>query len=267
MLPFLIGLLVVIVLIFLAMRLAGFVTIREDQVGVVVKRFTFDGRKLPDGRVVSLEGEAGYQARTLAPGVHPFYWPWQYKVEKFPMTIIAPGCIGLVIANDGSPMPVDRVLCQPVACDDFQSAEKFLKGGGQKGRQSAILTAGFYRINPVLFRVVPDIAMTKIGSDKVGIVTVLDGAPMPAGQMAAKRAEGHEDFQNPAGFIRAGGCRGLQEQIILAGNYNINPWFAEVEQAELYEVPIGYVGVVVSFVGDDQREISGEQFTHGNIVR
>ena len=265
--PFLIGLAAVIVLLLLAVRLAGLVIIREDQVGVIVKRFTVGGRKLPDGRVVSLEGEAGYQAGTLAPGVHPFYWPWQYKVEKFPMTIIEPGCIGLVIANDGAPMPVDRVLCQPVACDDYQSAEKFLRSGGQKGRQSAILTAGFYRINPVLFRVVPNIAMTKIGSDKVGIVTVMDGAPMPEGQMASKRAEGHEDFQNPAAFIRAGGCRGLQEQIILAGNYNINPWFAEIEQSDLYEVPIGYVGVVVSFVGDDMKDISGEQFTHGNIVR
>ena len=268
MLPFVIfggGVLLLLVLLF--WFAIGLVLIREDQVGVVVKRFTMNGRKLPDGRVVSLDGEAGYQAATLPPGVHPFYWPLQYKVEKFPITIIEPGSIGLVIANDGAPMPVDRVLCQPVACDDFQSAEKFLRGEGQKGRQSAILTAGFYRINPVLFRVVPNIAMTKIGSDKVGIVTVMDGAPMPTGQMAAKPVGTHEDFQNPAAFIRSGGCRGLQEQIILAGNYNINPWFAEIEQSDLYEVPIGYVGVVVSFVGDDVSDISGDQFTHGNIVR
>ncbi len=267
MFPSLLLVLGIIVASAVVLRLAGLVMIRENQVGVVVKRFTLRGRKLPDGRVVALDGEAGYQAATLAPGIHPFYWPWQYKVEKFPITIIEPGCLGLVIANDGAPIPVDRVLCQPVPCDDFQSAEKFLKSGGQKGRQSAILTAGFYRINPILFRVVPNVPIKKIGSDKVGIVTVLDGAPMPAGQMAAKRIDGHEDFQNPARFIQAGGCRGLQEQIILAGNYNINPWFAEIEEHDLYEVPIGYVGVVVSFVGDDVSDISGDQFTHGNIVR
>src|SRR5215475_10611727 len=47
----------------------------------------------------------------------------------------------------------------------------------------------------------------------------------------------------------------------------IHPWFCEIEEHPLLEVPIGHVGVVVSFVGDDSRDISGEQFTHGNIVR
>lgn len=253
-------------LLALIVVISSFVSIREDQVGVVVKRFS-RGKSLPEGRVVALNGEAGYQAQTLSPGVHFGFWPWQYKVEKHPITKIDQGFLGLVIANDGDAMPVDRVLAQRVDCDLFQDAAKFLRNGGQKGRQSAILTAGFYRINPVLFTVIRDVRITKIDSDKVGIVTVLDGAPMPVGQMAAKSVDGHDDFQSPEAFIRHGGCRGLQEQIILAGNYNINPWFCEIEEHPLFEVPIGNVGVVVSFVGDDSRDISGDQFTHGNIVR
>ncbi|MEP7355079.1 MAG: SPFH domain-containing protein [Acidobacteriota bacterium] len=244
----------------------SFASIREDQVGVVVKRFS-PGGSLPQGRVVALNGEAGFQAATLPPGVHFGYWPWQYKITKYPLTVIEPGHLGLVIANDGSPMPVNRVLANPVDCDYFQDGVKFVKSGGQKGRQSGILTAGYYRINPVLFKIIPNVKITSIESDKVGIVTVLDGAPMPTGQMAAVMVEGHENFQDPAGFISHGGCRGLQEQIILAGSYNINPWFCEIEEYPLFEVPIGYVGVVVSFVGNDSSDISGEQFTHGNIVR
>jgi uncharacterized membrane protein YqiK len=257
------GLFVSLALIIL---LNSFVSIKENQVGVVVKKFS-RGRALPQGRVVALDGEAGYQARTLPPGLHYGYWPWQYKIEKYSLTIISPGFLGLVIANDGEPMAVDRVLSNVVDSDHFQDAEKFLRNGGQKGRQSAVLTAGYYRINPILFRVLGDIQITKIDSDKVGIVTVLDGAPMPTGQMAAKAVEGNDNFQNPEEFIRHGGCRGLQEQIILAGTYNINPWFCEIEEHPLIEVPIGHVGVVVSFVGDDARDISGEHFTHGNIVR
>ncbi len=245
---------------------SSFVSIREDQVGVVVKRFS-PGKAMPEGRVVALNGEAGYQARPLGPGIHYPYWPWQYKIEKHPFTKIEQGFVGLVIANDGDAMPVDRVLANVVDCDYFQDAAKFLRNGGQKGRQSTVLTAGFYRINPVLFKVIPNVPITKIDSDKIGIVTVMDGDPMPVGQMAAKAAVGHDDFQNPEAFIKAGGGRGLQEQIILAGNYNLNPWFCEIEEHPLFEVPIGYVGVVVSFVGDDSRDISGEQFTHGNIVR
>jgi len=258
----------VFILAFLLMIWAvGLVHVKEDQVGVVIKRFALNGSSLPDGRVVALKGEPGYQAQTLAPGVHFFYWPWQYRVEKHPMTVIEPGTIGLVIANDGDPLPIDRILCQKVECDEFQSAEKFLLHGGQKGRQAAVLTAGFYRINPALFEVIRNVPLTKIASDRVGIVTVLDGAPMPGGQMAAKNVPGHENFQNPEAFVRSGGCRGLQENIILAGTYNINPWFAEIEEHDLFEVPIGYAGVVVSFVGEDDRDISGDQFTHGNIVR
>ena len=252
---------------FLLIFLFGLVIIRENQVGVVIRRFSWSGKKLPEGRVIALEQEPGYQARTLGPGFHLWYFPVMYKIEKYPITVIAPGKIGLVIANDGNPPPVNRVLCEAVECDNFQNAEKFLRNGGQKGRQSAVLTAGYYRINPVLFKVVPDVPITKIDSNKIGIVTVLDGAPMPVGQMAAQVIAGGESFQNPDAFIRNGGCRGLQEQIILAGSYNINPWFSEIEEADLVEVPIGYVGVVVSFVGEDFKDISGEQFTHGNIVR
>ncbi len=246
--------------------LTSFIYIREDQVGVLVKTFSSNGT-LPEGRVVALNGEAGYQARTLPPGLHFGYWVWQYKVEKYRITVIEPGNVGLVIANDGAPMPVDRVLSNVVDCGYYQDVEQFFRGGGQKGRQSSVLTAGFYRINPVLFKVIPNVPITKIDSDKVGIVTVLDGAPMPLGQMAAKPVEDHDNFQNPEKFIRNGGCRGLQEQIILAGSYNLNPWFCEVEEHPLFEVPIGSVGVVVSFVGDDSGDISGAEFTHGNIVR
>lgn len=246
--------------------LMGLVVIRENQVGVVVKRLSWKGKRLPEGRIVALEGEPGYQARTLGPGFHLGYFPLMYKVEKHPLTVIQPGFVGLVIANDGDSPPIDRVLCESVECDNFQNAELFLRGGGRKGRQSGVLTTGFYRINPALFKVLPNIPMTQIGSDKIGIVTALDGAPMPVGQMAAKVVDGHTTFQSPDAFIRNGGCRGLQEQIMLAGAYNINPWFAEIEEADLVSVPIGYVGVVVSFVGEDLKDISGDLFTHGNIV-
>ncbi|MEO8025265.1 MAG: SPFH domain-containing protein [Bryobacteraceae bacterium] len=262
-----IGLASLLFLVMFAKFIFGIVSIQENQVGVIVKRFALGGKKLPEGRIVALNGEPGYQAKTLAPGLYFGFFPWQYKIEKYKLTMIQPGTIGLVIANDGDPMPMDRVLGVPVDCDNFQSGEKFLTRNGQKGRQSGVLTAGYYRINPVLFSVRTDIPITKIDSNKIGIITVLDGETMPQGQMAAKVVAGHDDFQNPSAFINAGGCRGLQEQIILAGNYNINPWFAEIEEAELVEVPIGYVGVVVSFVGDDAKDISGDQFTHGNIVR
>src|SRR5262249_44749554 len=74
--------------------LVGAVHIGEQQVGVVVKKFA--RRTLPVGRLIALDGEAGYQAETLAPGLHFGYWSWQYSVRKVPLTIVPQGEIGLV---------------------------------------------------------------------------------------------------------------------------------------------------------------------------
>jgi uncharacterized membrane protein YqiK len=254
---------ILVLLAVLSKVIFGWVLIREDQVGHVVKKFS--KTELPQGRIVALQGEAGYQARTLAPGLHFWLWPWMYRVEKRRIVVIEPGKIGLVVARDGDPLPSDRILARSVECGNFQDAELFLRSGGQKGKQSAVLTAGMYRINLVLFEVF-SADVTSVPPDKVGILTARDGAAMPAGQMAAPAVPGHSSFQEPEAFIRAGGSRGLQQQIILAGQYNLNPWFVEVELMDLYEVPIGHVGVVVSFVGSDEKDISGETFTHGNIV-
>ena len=67
-------------------------------------------------------------------------------------------------------------------------------------------------------------------------------------------------------FLDAGGCRGLQEQVLLSGAWNLNPWFVRVEQIPMTEVPIGYVGVVVSYVGREHVDVSGADFTHGDLV-
>ncbi|MCC6537203.1 MAG: flotillin family protein [Bryobacterales bacterium] len=243
--------------------LLGWVLIREDQVGHVVKKFS--SKQLPPGRLIATDGEAGFQARTLAPGLHLWYWPWMYRVDKRPVVYIAPGMIGQVVAKDGCELPPDRILAHRVECGNFQDAEAFLRTGGQKGKQGAVLLAGMHRLNLWLFDVVLA-EVTTVPPDKVGIVTALDGMPMPRGEMAAPIVEHHDDFQNPDGFVRHGGSRGLQEQIILAGQYNLNPWFVDVKLADLVEVPIGHAGVVVSFVGKELKDISGDEFTHGNIV-
>ena len=40
----------------------------------------------------------------------------------------------------------------------------------------------------------------------------------------------------------------------------------QVEQVEMTEIPIGYVGVVISFVGKAHEDVSGEEFKHGDLV-
>jgi len=274
--PMLASSVTLLVLCVLAPFLTGAVLIRERQVGVIIKKFA--SRSLPPGRLIALAGEAGYQADTLAPGLHFGYFRWQYQILKLPVTVVPQGEIALVVAADGSAIPAERIMGKIVDCDNFQDARQFLVNGGEKGRQLGILTAGTYRINLMLFNVInsataPEHAMLpeqlllhRVEPDMVGIVTTLDGRPIDSGEIAGPTIVGHENFQNAQAFLDGGGRRGLQEQILLSGTWNLNPWFVQVEQVPMVQIPIGYVGVVISFVRQDHVDVSGLEFKHGDLV-
>jgi uncharacterized membrane protein YqiK len=255
--------------------LFGVVVIGEQESGLVVRRY---GRPLPAGRIIATNGEAGYQARMLPPGWHFPLWRWKYKVEKVDLIDVAPGRIALVVAKDGAAIPSERVLGRELECHNFQDAVRFLDDGGEKGRQLGILTAGKYRINPALFDIVTadrashfglsaaQLDVFRVSADRVGIVTTLDGRPIPAGDLAGPSVADHDSFQCGQAFIEQGGCRGLQEAVLLSGAWNLNPWFVSVELIPLTEIPIGYVGVVVSYVGGEHIDLSGDGFSHGDLV-
>ncbi|MBS1709669.1 MAG: flotillin family protein [Armatimonadetes bacterium] len=247
--------------------LLGMVIVPENRIGVVTKKWVLVGshRSLPDGRILATKGEAGIQARGLAPGLYWLMWPWQYSVAMAPFTVVPEGKIGLVLANDGHPLSTGDILARKVDCDNFQDAEQFLARGGQKGRQTHILTPGTYRINPLAFTVTMT-DLTIIHENMVGIVTALDGRPIRQGQIAGDYIEGHNNFQDVDTFLSSGGNRGLQPQVMLAGSYFINPWAVQIEEIPMTDVPIGHVGVVISYVGEDGKDLTGDMFKHGNIV-
>jgi len=245
----------------------GMVIVPEDKIGLVTKKFVLFGtdKSLPDGRIIATKGEAGYQAQTLAPGLYWMKWIWQYSIDMSPFTIIPEGKIGLVLSKDGKEIPTGRILARKVSSDNFQDAKAFLENGGQKGRQTAFITTGSYRINTFLFEIVMA-DQIKIFENMVGVVTALDGEPIPIGQIAGKYVESHNNFQDFDKFLDDGGNRGLQPQVMLAGSYYINTWAIQIEQTPMTDVPIGYVGVVISYIGEDGKDVTGEHSKHGNIV-
>lgn len=322
------------------LRLLGVLVIPDNSIGVVTKKFVIFGKfsRLPDGKIIALNGEAGYQADTLAPGLHMGFFPWQYSVEVIPFLtvpqgqvgcveacdgkplgsgrivarqvdcdsfqdaraflkndgergpqmalippgtyrinallftvklsdaiVIPPGKIGVIEARDGKPLISGRVIARQVDCDSFQDAQAFITGGGERGPQMAIVAPGTYRINPALFSVQLS-EVVDIPENKVGIVTTREGQPLAAGEIAGPIVEGHNMFQSPQAFINAKGSKGMQEQVLLGGRYFINPRFATVEIVNMVEVPIAHVGVVISFVGREGKDVTGAAFQHGNLV-
>lgn len=318
-------------LAWLALRL-----IPNNCVAVVEKLWSASG-SVPEGRIIALEGEAGFQADLLRGGIHFGLWRWQYRVHVCPLVIVPQGKIGYVYARDGQPLPPSQTLGRVVDCNYFQDARSFLKpkGGhetpsgsnksneplqvGQRGRQLAILREGVYAINPALFIVITEDAVytldrllstwelqnvttwqralvqvdgftpVVIGQpmrtsdplhpeqhhvvDSIGIVTVHDGASLASGEIIAPEvgsdvddAAYHNNFQDAQRFLNGGGRRGRQYQPLTDGTYFINRWFATVEQIPKTVVPIGYVGVVVSYYGRAGSDLSGEAFRHGERV-
>ena len=245
----------------------GMVIVPEDKIGLVTKKFVLFGadKSLPDSRIIATKGEAGFQAQSLAPGLYWGMWIWQFSVDMTPFTIIPEGKIGLVLSKDGKEIPTGRILARKVESDNFQDAKAFLDNGGQKGRQTAFITTGSYRINTFLFEIII-VEQIKIYENMIGVVTALDGEPIPVGQIAGKLTENHNNFQDCDTFLHQGGNRGLQPNVMLAGSYYINTWAFQIEQNPMTDVPIGYVGVVISYVGEDGLDVTGEHFKHGNIV-
>src|SRR5262249_23319397 len=136
--------------------------IPNDRVGVVEKLWSPKG-SVSEGRILALNGEAGYQADLLRGGFHFGYWRWQSRIHKLPLVTVPQGQIGYVYARDGEPLGAGQTLGRVVTCNNFQDARAFLAVGepqpsaggegttGQRGRQRAILREGVYAINQALF--------------------------------------------------------------------------------------------------------------------
>jgi uncharacterized membrane protein YqiK len=278
----------------LAYWLGVFRYIGNNQVGIVEKLWSTRGTR-PSG-IVSLRGEAGFEAGLLRGGLH-FFAPLQYRVHKVPLVTIPQGKIGYVFARDGTVLPPTQTLADNTAASDFQDVRAFLEVGGQKGPQRKILREGTYVIHlaqfvvitedrifclPLesteleMFRHMAELIEKRQGFDPIiiqghedllGIVTVHDGPSLEADEIIAPTVgTGHNNFQDADGFLKAGGRRGRQLQILVDGTYFINRLFATVELVPKTVVEVGSVGVVVSYTGQAGSDVSGADFKNGELV-
>ena len=146
---------VILVLIALAIfsTLHSFRRIGPTEVGLVTKRFSW--KKLTRDNPIAFDGEAGYQAELLMPGLR--WKPWMlYAVEKYPWVQVPAGQIGVVIAQVGAPLPIGaKSAVYKTAFANFSDLKGFVENGGQKGVQRPVLPPGtLVPIHPVGFLVV-----------------------------------------------------------------------------------------------------------------
>lgn len=227
--------------------LSGLVYISRYEVGIKTRKMS--GAKMPQGKIIACNGEIGIQADTLMPGV---YWfnPIIWRIEKEKVTVVTEKEIATVEAIDGDVIPTGRLLANAVSCNNFQDAGLFMKNGGQKGPQVAILRPGTYRINIRAF-LVKKRPVTKVTQEQLGVAIAMDGKPLPAIYMIAPKpiTDDHNYYQDGQAFIDKEGYRGIQLDTLQPGEYYINPILFDVKMFPIAEVLPGYVAVLRSNVG------------------
>jgi regulator of protease activity HflC (stomatin/prohibitin superfamily) len=303
------------------------IVIGPSQVGLVVKRVS--SRHNATDTPIAFDGEAGYQAELLMPGVRFKLWP-TYTVAKHPWVQVPAGEIGVVISQIGDRLPTGAksAVYRP-EFGNFTHLRAFLANGGQKGVQRPVLPPGtLIPVHPVAFLVVTatkayglpinrsiaasgpltpesfglapnQLRVTVIApegdQDVVGIVTILDGEPLPPADIAGRiggfadiealeartgvtdselieallgaKNQLHNNYQDFQAFLDNGGRIGLQHDPLLYGAYLLNPFLVRVEAARMLVVNQGEVAVIKSYVGLPTLDTSGPEFKFGSIVQ
>src|SRR5258707_1270049 len=318
-------------IVVLAMALYVFarsvIVIGPAEVGLVVRRFS--SRHNTTDTPIAFSGEAGYQSDVLMPGVRFKLWP-TFTVSKYPWVQVPAGEIGVVISQLGERLPTGAksAVYRP-EFGNFTDLRTFLSNGGQKGVQRPVLPPGtLIPIHPVAFLVITatkvyglpidnhiigrgplspesfgltpkQLRVTIIApegdQDLVGIVTTLDGQPLPPADIAGRiggfddiqaleaqasasdselieallgaKNQLHNNYQDFQAFLDNGGRIGLQHDPLLYGAYLLNPFLVRVEAARMLVVNQGEVAVIKSYVGLPTLDTSGPEFKFGSIVQ
>ena len=165
--------------------------------------------------------------------------------------------------------------------------------------------AGKGGLNPAAFgltpkqlevlRIQPNASADGKITDMIGIVTALDGLPLPKGAIANRlrdfddvakleqdpdvrdatlveallsvKNDVHNNYQDFQAFLDNGGRIGLQHDPLLYGAYNLNPFLVAVELTPMLVVQQGQVAVIKAYVGLATEDTSGVDFKFGSLVR
>ena len=133
----------------------------------------------------------------------------------------------------GQPLPEGRVVAM--------SAEV--------GVQARVLQPALHVLVPFIYTVQKD-DMLVIGEDEVGLIESIDGKPLEPARIFARHVAGHDTFQDGEAFLRNGGQKGPQVDILPPGKYRINTYLFLVRTAPVLTVAQGQIGVVSARDGD-----------------
>ena len=231
---------------------ASVVFIGPVSIGVVN---AIDGRPMQKGRVLGDEVESnnfqdakmflqnggmkGPQVAILRPGVYRINTR-AFSVNVANVTSIDAEMIGVVIAQDGQPLPSGYMIAPKPSeqtSEEFANAkthkhftdgQAFLDSGGYRGTQQESLQPGDYYINPSLFTVKP-VKIQEVPPGYVAVVRSNIGSELESRMGNPSCNTGSNDIGSAVHeeaetlLIMDKNVRGIWKNPVAPGKYNLNP--------------------------------------------
>jgi uncharacterized membrane protein YqiK len=231
-----------------SIKKAPITEIASDEVGEIE---SVDGRPLPKGRLLGDEvecdqfqdaekfldngGYKGPQVGILRPGRYRVN-TLAFMVTKVKATLILSEKIGIIIAQDGQPLPSQLIVApEPLAAPDaghpsarshnyFQDGQAFIDSGGYRGAQLATLQPGQYYINPLLFSVAVN-SVYEIPPGFVAVIRSNVGQELERSEVSLSTPVSSMDediHEAETLLVTDKSTRGIWKDPIAPGKYNLN---------------------------------------------
>lgn len=297
-------LIVFAVVIYLIRRSHIVVYVSNDEVGVVEKLWAKRGSVLSG--LIALNEEAGYQPDLLRGGFHAFFpfqyrvhrqslvtvaqghmayvFARDGKVLQPQQTLASNAAASnfedarAFLTSGGQKGPQRRVLREGTyAINPVQfvvATEDEVYSLDLSDEEKSAIDAAVKRLHerdgfaPLIVDKVK-VAVDKIEAyeDAIGVITVHDGPQLDVGDVVAPTTpDARDGFQDPEAFLAAGGRRGRQLDVLVEGTWFINRLFATVEMRPKTVIPVGFVGVVTFYAGQQGEDVSAADYHHGELV-
>ncbi|MHC4662949.1 MAG: SPFH domain-containing protein [Planctomycetota bacterium] len=161
-------------------------------------------------------------------------------VSLFTITGIGEEDVGLVSIKLGDDLPPGRVIAI----------------NHEKGPQAWILGPGYHFFYWPWRYSIKKMAVTEVNEGNVGILTSVDGKPLPPGQTFApewSEAEFGKMLDSQYFLTEGGGYKGPQTSVLPPGAYRLNTEHFRVKVVPAMNIEVGKVGVIKSNVGKESE--------------
>src|SRR5512138_751082 len=125
--------------------------------------------------------------------------------------------------------------------------------GNEVGIQARTLGPGLHFLIPFIYKATKSV-FSEILDNEIGLIESVDGSSIPAGRIFAAVVAGHNSFQDGEAFIKNGGQKGPQIEILPPGKYRINPYLFKLTKGSVTEIKDYEIGIVESADGAPIQE-------------